>query len=96
MKITYDPAKNIKNIRERGLSFDRVVELDWETAIAREDKRRDYGEIRTHVLAMLEHRLYAAVYTKRAGSLRVISFRKANAKEELWYAKEKKAQSRAY
>jgi len=26
MKITYDPAKNSKNIENRGLSFDKVVD----------------------------------------------------------------------
>lgn len=32
MKIDFDPVKNARNIRERGLSFDRVAEFDFETA----------------------------------------------------------------
>jgi uncharacterized DUF497 family protein len=40
--ISFDPAKNERNIAERGLSFERVGEMDWLTAIAVEDTRRDY------------------------------------------------------
>jgi uncharacterized protein len=32
VKINYDPKKNEKNIRERGLSFDRAADLDFATA----------------------------------------------------------------
>ncbi|MGH7029583.1 MAG: BrnT family toxin [Stellaceae bacterium] len=41
MAITFDPAKNAKNIAERGLPFERVADLDWETAMVMEDVRRD-------------------------------------------------------
>ena len=33
MAVTFDPEKNAKNIAERGLSFERVAELDWDTAL---------------------------------------------------------------
>jgi len=39
MRITFDPAKNARNIAERGLSFERVTELDWDTAMVAEDTR---------------------------------------------------------
>jgi len=48
MKITYDPAKNSKNIESRGLSFDKVVNFDFETAMRWQDTRKDYGYIRVH------------------------------------------------
>ena len=41
MRLTFDPAKNARNIAERGLSFERVAELDWETAVSQEDTRKD-------------------------------------------------------
>jgi hypothetical protein len=44
---SFDPKKNAKNIAERGLSFERVAELDWDTAIVREDTRRNYREPRS-------------------------------------------------
>jgi hypothetical protein len=31
--VTFDLAKNAKNIAERGLSFERVAELDWDTTV---------------------------------------------------------------
>jgi hypothetical protein len=42
--ITYDPAKNERNIRERGLSFERAAEFDFETAVFNTETRK--GEAR--------------------------------------------------
>jgi uncharacterized DUF497 family protein len=39
MRVTFDPAKNAKNIAERELPFERVGELAWETAVLQEDRR---------------------------------------------------------
>ena len=89
MRITFDPAKNEKNIAQRGLSFELAAELEWNTALIREDVRRDYGETRLRALALLQGRLHAVVVTPRQEELRVISFRKANRKEERLYEKEK-------
>jgi uncharacterized DUF497 family protein len=89
MRLTFDPAKNAWNIAERGLSFERVAELDWETAVSQEDTRKDYGETRIQVLAFLGKRLHAAVITVRGDALHVISFRKANRKEVKWYEQER-------
>ncbi len=90
MGIDYDPEKSARNLLERGLSFDLVEHLDWGAALVRQDTRRDYGETRLQVLAMLEGRLHAAVVTPRGADLRVISFRKANEREMKTYAKETK------
>jgi uncharacterized protein len=88
MVITFDPEKNAKNIAERGLSFEWVAELDWDTALIVEDTRRDYGETRLRVIARLRGRLHAAVVTPRGEDLRVISFRRASRKEVRLYGKE--------
>ena len=89
MRITFDPAKNARNIQERALPFDLVAQLDWETAVSVEDTRKDYGERRLRVLAFLGDRLHAAVITMRGDAIHVISFRKANEKEVRRYEKEK-------
>ena len=44
MAITYDPAKNARNIRERGLSFDRAADFDFSTATFHTEVRN--GETR--------------------------------------------------
>jgi hypothetical protein len=90
MRITFDPAKNDKNLAERGLSFERVADLDWDTAVAVEDTRKDYGEKRLRILALLDGRLHAAVITMRNDATHVISFRKANTKEVKRYEQEKR------
>jgi len=81
MGITYDPAKNARNIKERGLSFERAADFDFATAVYVVDERKDYGEKRVRSLGFLDGRLHALVYTIRAGDIRVISLRKAKRKE---------------
>jgi uncharacterized DUF497 family protein len=88
VRITFDPPKNARNIAERGLSFERVIDLEWGTAVSLEDTRKDYGEIRIRVLALLDGRLHVAVITRRGDAIHVISFRKANRKEVKWYEQE--------
>jgi len=61
VRLTFDPAKNARNIAERGLSVERVAELDLGTALSQEDRRKDYGETRLQALAFLGRRLHAAV-----------------------------------
>jgi uncharacterized DUF497 family protein len=85
MRITYDPEKNQRNIQERGLSFDEVENLDWGTALILKDERHDYGEERYRVLGRIGERLYAVVFTPREDEMRVISFRRANRREEVLY-----------
>lgn len=81
MHITFDPAKNEKTIRERGLSFELVADLEWGTAVSVEDTRKDYGEKRVQVTGLIHGRLHVAVITRRGDSVHVISLRKANPKE---------------
>ena len=85
MRLTFDPAKNDRNIAERGLAFELVAALDWETALTVEDVRRDYGERRFLVAALLDARLLIAVVTMRGDAVHVISFRKASKREARWY-----------
>lgn len=85
MAIIYDPAKDAKNVAERGLPFGRVADLDWENALIVLDTRRDYGELRERVLGLVDGRLHVVVITTRGGDMRVISFRVANRSERRIY-----------
>ncbi|MGQ0511077.1 MAG: BrnT family toxin [Betaproteobacteria bacterium] len=91
MRISYDPAKNQRNIRDRGLSFESAAEFDFENALYAVDKRRDYGETRYIAVGMLEGRLHVLCFTETPEGIRVISFRKANAREVNRHAKAKAA-----
>jgi len=89
--ISFDPAKSARNERERGLPFSLVQEFDWFGALIEEDARKNYGERRYRVLGYMGDRLYAMVFTPRAGKVHVISLRKANHREVQQY--EQKTQS---
>ena len=86
MQISFDPGKNVANIQSRGLPFSLVEQLDWSRAIIEEDLRHDYGEHRYLALGHIDERLYAVVFTPRAGLIHVISLRKANVREVKIYA----------
>ena len=79
--ISFDLAKSHHNEVERGLPFSLVVDLDWSSALIKEDTRRDYGERRLQVLGLIHGRLHAMVFTPRHDKVHVISLRKANNRE---------------
>ncbi len=83
MDFEYDPEKNSKNIRQHGLSFADVHMLDWDAAVYREDIRKEYGEVRVQAFTFdKDKKLYMVAFTVRHEKIRVISFRRANKREE--------------
>lgn len=92
MPIAYDPAKNARNLVERGLAFADAEFFEWSTALIEEDTRKAYGERRFAAQGMMGDRLHVLVFTPREGNVHVISLRKANAREVKRY--EKATQSR--
>ena len=88
MSISYDPTKNQRNLEQRGLSFDRVTDLDWDNAWIFEDKRNEYNEVRYIAYSMLNERLHFVCFTETNDGIRVISFRKANSREVKRYEQE--------
>ncbi|MDV6346796.1 BrnT family toxin [Nitrosomonas sp. Is35] len=81
VKITFDPAKDAVNITKHGVSMALASELDWESAQLWQDTRMEYGEVRIIALALIETRLFYVVFTDRGDYRRIISLRKANARE---------------
>ena len=88
MSLSYDPNKNKRNIKLRGLSFERVTDLDWDNAWIYEDERNEYNEIRFIAYSMLDKRLHFVCFTETKDGIRVISFRKANSREVKRYEQE--------
>jgi len=91
-EVTYDTAKNARNIELRGLSFDRAVDFDFETAVIWIDARKTYPEVRISALGLLAGRVHSLVFCETDNGIRVISFRKANKREVKRY--EQKTKSR--
>jgi uncharacterized DUF497 family protein len=79
--ISFDAAKNERNIVTRGISLERAVAFEWDTALIVEDIRKDYGERRFQALGLIDGRLHVLVFTPRAAKTHVISLRKANKRE---------------
>lgn len=87
VRLSFDPAKNERNIRDRGLSFELAAEFEFETATIEADSRRDYGEIRYVALGSIHGRLHVLCFTDAVDGIRVISLRKANEREVKLHAK---------
>lgn len=81
MTVSFDSAKNERNVAIRGISFERAVAFEWDNALIVEDTRKDYGERRFQALGLIDGRLHVLVFTPRAGKTHVISLRKANGRE---------------
>jgi uncharacterized DUF497 family protein len=89
--ISFDAAKNVRNIATRGISFERVLAFEWDSALIVSDSRRDYGESRFQAFGLIAERLHVLVFTPRSGKTHIISLRKANKREVKRY--EAQAQS---
>lgn len=85
MKITFDPVKSEKNAAQRNLPFDLAEEFDWSEAHIIPDSRKDYPEPRFVAVGYFDNRLHVICFTPVDGGIRVISFRKANAREAKKY-----------
>lgn len=55
--------------------------MDLATAVVMSDDRRDYGEPRWRAYGMIDGRMHMMAFTVRNDAVRVISLRKANARE---------------
>ncbi|KAA0970566.1 BrnT family toxin [Aureimonas fodinaquatilis] len=87
MRIEFDRAKCDKNIAERGLSFSQVADFDWSSVQVVQDTRYEYPEPRFVGIGFIGDRIHVVCYTPVSGGIRIISFRKANAREVKRYEK---------
>jgi uncharacterized DUF497 family protein len=81
VRITFDEAKNERNVATRGISFDSAAAFEWDSALIIEDTRADYGERRFQSLGFIGDKLHMLVFTPRAGNVHMISLRRANKRE---------------
>jgi uncharacterized protein len=81
MRIEFDPTKDAANVAKHGVSLAAAADLEWDEALVLGDLRGEYGEARFVALAPLGARLYVVIFTVRGEVLRIISLRRANARE---------------
>jgi uncharacterized DUF497 family protein len=87
MRITYDPVKRERTLQERGLDFERAVDVFAGLTIDIPDLRRDYGERRINSVGHLDGRMVIVCWTQRSEARHIISMRKANDREKARYRK---------
>ena len=87
MDIRFDPAKDAANLAKHGVFLALAAALQWESALIWPDTRRAYGEPRQCGIGYIGLRLFFVAFVDRAEGRRVISLRKANAREVNRYAK---------
>jgi uncharacterized DUF497 family protein len=86
MLISFDPVKDEANRGKHGVSLAESEMFEWESALVQADERAEYGEPRMVAIGYIGARLYVVVFVDRAAERRIISLRKANAREVTRYA----------
>ena len=86
MRITFDPAKNERNVRLRGLSFEQAADFAFDSALFAVDERKEYHETRFVAMGLLGSRVHVLCFIEMPDGIRVISLRKANSREVNRYA----------
>ena len=87
MQAEWDEEKCRANLQKHGLSFDDAWQVLAGDTITIPDERYDYGENRLITLGRLAGRVVVVVHVARGESIRIISMRKANAREQEIYQK---------
>jgi len=83
VRFEWDEAKRAANLAKHGIDFVDALEMFAAPMLVRSDERKDYGEPRWQGLGIVQGRLMVVAYTKRGpNSVRIISLRKANSREE--------------
>ena len=82
MEFEWDPKKAAENLRKHGISFVEAAEAFFdENAVDLFDDINSDNEIRYQIVGISRRRLLLVAYTDRDETIRIISARKANAKQ---------------
>lgn len=86
MRFEWDEAKRRSNLSKHGLDLGHVREVFDGFFVDELDLRQDYGEDRHVILGLLAGYVVQAVVTRPEDDVtRVISFRRATKKEEVYF-----------
>jgi len=86
VRFEWDETKRRANLAKHGVDFRDVPEMFTNLMLVGTDDRRDYGETRKIGFGFIRGRLMTIAFTEREpNSIRIISARKANKREETHY-----------
>jgi uncharacterized DUF497 family protein len=89
MQFSWDDNKNEQNIQKHGLGFEFAKQLFNNDLLIIPEIRFNYIENRYIGYGFIDGRLMVVVYTERLPDIiRIISFRKANKREQQTYKKD--------
>ena len=92
MELEWDSKKAAANERKHGVPFVLAGRtFDDPACLILEDRRRDYGEERFNAFGKIDGRVFMLAFTWRGDRCRVISMRKANARETRRYYRQLQA-----
>ena len=83
MRYEWDNGKRAINLANHGVDFTYIERFEWHSALTVSQIR--FGERRYVAVGNVAGRLHVVVYSRRGGNRRIISFRKANRREERRY-----------
>jgi uncharacterized DUF497 family protein len=87
MEFEWDEAKRQSNLAKHGVDFIDAAPVLADAPLILEDTRRDYGELRCLAFGERNGLLFVVAFTLRDGAFRIISARRANARERRAYEK---------
>jgi hypothetical protein len=90
MRFEWDPEKSEANLRERGFDFAFATLVFEGSTLEKQDRRRDYGEVRIVATGLADGIALTVAYTDRLDDegervRRIISARRSNRRERKAY-----------
>ena len=84
VRFEFDPGKSASNLAKHGIDFADAQAL-WDDEDHLEVPARTQDEPRWVVIGRIDGRVWTAIFTRRQGSTRIISVRRARPSEEALY-----------
>ncbi len=85
MRFEYDANKSKSNLDKHGVDFETAKEL-W-LGFHLDVPARVHGETRVKSIGRIKGETFAAIWTPRAGAIRIISVRRATRRETSLYGR---------
>ena len=85
MRFTWDPDKNLANIRRHAIAFADAARIFEGPTLERIDDRFDYGEIRIHAVGLVNGVEITVIYTDREDERHIISAWRSVPRERRYY-----------
>jgi len=88
IRFEWDQAKNLKNQRKHGLSFEEAIQVFRDPLVTTTQDRVENGEYRWQAVGFVRSALVFVAYTYQDEVIRLISARPASPKERRRYEQE--------